>query len=431
MDTLANFPYSEIQFTKRGEVFAQEDVDACISQIEGNSVTDLILISHGWKNDIADARNLYTKLITNFRDSSGDLLDGRSVVVCGVFWPSKKYTPKNLQPGGGASTADRKFDEALAADIDSLAELSDDDAGALSSIEQLKVLLPKLKDKRTARDEFVSAVMQLLFSNVNINNDPEVEGEIPRSVLELGDDDVLELLGRPSTGEVSQRGGANGAVGLGDIWNGLKGGVANFLSIATYWKMKHRAGLVGMLGLREVLLRLHSAAPNLRVHLVGHSFGGRVVSAALRNHGGETPFVASLTLLQAASAGGGRIPQGYFESVIRENRVSGPIAITHTKNDRAVGIAYPLASRVDRDNDRGLGDANDQFGAIGSNGAQESAAQARTMHPFTSDVDVVDAASLEPGRIHNLKADDCISHHNDVANAHVGRLLARLVASTS
>jgi hypothetical protein len=34
---------------------------------------------------------------------------------------------------------------------------------------------------------------------------------------------------------------------------------------------------------------------------------------------------------------------GDFRTVLGDKRISGPILITHTKNDNAVGIAHPLA----------------------------------------------------------------------------------------
>jgi hypothetical protein len=55
--------------------------------------------------------------------------------------------------------------------------------------------------------------------------------------------------------------------------------------------------------------------------------------------------------------------------VISQSKVNGPIVVTHTANDRAVGIAYPLASRISADNRSALGDENDVTGGIGRNGA--------------------------------------------------------------
>lgn len=50
------------------------------------------------------------------------------------------------------------------------------------------------------------------------------------------------------------------------------------MNLSTYFKMKIRAGTVGSKGLAPLIDRL---AQNVdRVHLVGHSFGGRLVTAA-------------------------------------------------------------------------------------------------------------------------------------------------------
>jgi hypothetical protein len=54
----------------------------------------------------------------------------------------------------------------------------------------------------------------------------------------------------------------------------------------------------------------------------------------------------------------------------REQEVRGPILITRTRNDKAVGIAYPIASRINGVTAAALGDANDKFGGLGCNGTQ-------------------------------------------------------------
>lgn len=61
-----------------------------------------------------------------------------------------------------------------------------------------------------------------------------------------------------------------------------------------------------------------------------------------------------------------------------ERRVNGSIVITHTKNDLAVGVAYPLASRIARDNADALGDQIDPYGGMGRNGAQHTPELDRT-----------------------------------------------------
>ena len=69
-----------------------------------------------------------------------------------------------------------------------------------------------------------------------------------------------------------------GAAGFGDALGGLLHGAKEALRQATYWQMKNRAGTVGRHGLGPLLGRLPAG---VRVHLVGHSFGARLVSFAL------------------------------------------------------------------------------------------------------------------------------------------------------
>ena len=55
----------------------------------------------------------------------------------------------------------------------------------------------------------------------------------------------------------------------------------NVLRTATYWEMKNRAGVVGCRGLGPLIGQIDAAAPALRIHLLGHSFGARLVSDSL------------------------------------------------------------------------------------------------------------------------------------------------------
>ena len=68
-----------------------------------------------------------------------------------------------------------------------------------------------------------------------------------------------------------------GAAGIGDFFSGIKAAARRILNYATYYQMKERAGTVGAGGLNPLLRELRAAAPELRIHLVGHSFGGRLV----------------------------------------------------------------------------------------------------------------------------------------------------------
>jgi hypothetical protein len=194
--------------------------------------------------------------------------------------------------------------------------------------------------------------------------------------------------------------------------------IANF---ATYYQMKERAGRVGSNGLAAVLRTCRKKAPHVRLHLVGHSFGGRLVTAAADGLPANTPAV-TVTLLQAAfshnalSGDFGKGKAGFYRKVLSDRRVSGPIVITHTKNDNAVGIAYPLASRIAQQVAAALGDENDPYGGMGRNGAQhtaEAAGHAVTLGP------VGEEYSFAPGSVYNLRADQFIGGHSDVRNGSV------------
>ena len=84
------------------------------------------------------------------------------------------------------------------------------------------------------------------------------------------------------------------------------GGLGNFdprniVRVLTIYQMKDRAGVVGANGVAP-LVRDVLAAKDVRLHLIGHSFGGRVMLSAIAG-GGPLPQgrkVDSLLLLQPA-----------------------------------------------------------------------------------------------------------------------------------
>jgi pimeloyl-ACP methyl ester carboxylesterase len=162
----------------------------------------------------------------------------------------------------------------------------------------------------------------------------------------------------------------------------------------------------------------------VRIHLIGHSFGGRVVTAAAHALDDNTA-VQTMTLLQAAYSHNGLARKfdgehdGVFRSLVTRHRVAGPICITYTHNDKAVGIAYPLASRISNDQAAALGDANDPYGGMGRNGAQRTPeAEGRSFTLTTVGQSLV----LDGGKVHNFESSACIADHGDVANAPVAYL---------
>ena len=139
----------------------------------------------------------------------------------------------------------------------------------------------------------------------------------------------------------------------------------------------------------------------------------------------------SISLLQAAfshnglSGSFGNGDRGFFRDVIDKKRISGPIITTHTKNDWAVGIAYPLASQIAGQNAAAWGDQNDPYGGMGRNGAQ------KTPEAVVSTLLAEgNAYQIAGGTIYNLEASPFIANHGDVTGRQVAHALLSSIATT-
>src|SRR5262249_54721931 len=122
--------------------------------------------------------------------------------------------------------------------------------------------------------------------------------------------------------------------------------------VFTYWQMKKRAGIVGQTGVRAAITAVQAQFRAARVHLIGHSFGCKVMLAAVAGPGEPFPRpVQTLVLLQGAvsfeamaeAVTNGDAPGGY-RAALDASRVDGPIVATYSAMDQACGSAYPWAS---------------------------------------------------------------------------------------
>jgi hypothetical protein len=440
MGEVKGFPYFEVEFDKKGRVHDDDQVAALERFVVRDEPTDLLVLSHGWNNDMAEARSLYERLLGHLRDHLDARrvpgLEGRTWGVFAVLWPSKKFAEDDLIPSGAASAPGVGEGE-LDASLRELAGFfSADDAD--DRLEQARQLVGRLDADPQARRDFVD-VLRPLFPD---DPDAETAAELPRETFDLPGDEVLERLGTPPAlpePEFSDGGGAavfdpgdddagiDGggsldaieAASIGSLFDGVKAGARNFLNLLTYYTMKERARTVGEGGVHQTLKRLRGARPELRLHLVGHSFGGRLVTAAAAGPAGQQPLpVASLALLQAAFSHygfaddwNGKGGDGLFRPVLTGARVSGPMLVTHTVNDRAVGLAYPIASRLARQVAAAIGGPDDVYGGLGRNGALKT--------PEASSGDLLDVGedyAFAPRKVFNLKGDRWIANHGGVAN---------------
>jgi len=198
------------------------------------------------------------------------------------------------------------------------------------------------------------------------------------------------------------------------------------LRLITLYQMKDRAGVVGTRGVGPLLhdvLRSKPAAT--RVHLLGHSYGGKVVLSAVHALPGGAPTVQSVLLLEPAvnawcfapDVDGGGYPGGYHDVL---DRVEGGIFTTFTKDDVPLRRVFHLAVR--RPSDLGelkvaAGIRPDPpsvyaaLGGFGPAGLDDATCE------FLRIKVVLDHYKVNrPIKVLALNADDVITGHGDISN---------------
>ncbi|MDR7166799.1 hypothetical protein J2W56_000517 [Nocardia kruczakiae] len=441
MTELSGFPSAEVQFDRDAGVVG--GTEGLLRLVTDPTVTDLMVVSHGWNNDMTEARQLFSKLAASLRGvlDAGSVtgLGGRSIAIAGLLWPSKKFADTDLVPGGAAAAASPIDAGRLLTQIEDLRDLFPDPA-AQQTLDTVAALVPALRDKSTARTAFADELRSLLNRTAADPEDATTDlfGQPGGTIMDRLAIPVSLAPPRKATGGAAalgpaadaSRGTVGGAAGLGSLLGGVMGAARNLLNFTTYYEMKTRSGRIGEQGLAPVIAHAHRTRPELRVHLVGHSFGGRLVSATAKALPDEDSL-STLTLLQAAFSHYGFAENwtpgqsGFFRTVVSDKKVTGPVLITDTANDLAVGIAYAIASRIAGQVAAAVGDADDIYGGMGRNGAQKTpeAISARLL-------DTGGQYTWKARALHNLLADRFITGHSDVTGLQVAYALLSALSTT-
>lgn len=447
MADVAGLPYTEVEFRNDATLVDPQAPDRATDMIRTRGVRDLLVLSHGWNNDMADARQLYAGLLAQIAAVAPAVpaLAGRQRGVLAVLWPSKRFADEDLIPGGAASLGS-PGDATLVVSMLEQLKGTFDAPGADAALARAQALVPALETDPVARRNFVDAVRSVLSRR----DDNEVDGSdvffeqdgdaLIQALSTTGADDDIDMVaagggGAASIGSASPEVSAGGAAGLRDVFGGVTAGARNLLNYATYYQMKERAGTIGQTGLNPILRSIRAQFPQIKVHLVGHSFGARLVTAAAAGPASPDGVVCeTLTLLQAAYSHYGLAENyepgknGLFRNVVanRPAPVRGPVVITLTKNDRAVGIAYAIASRVAGQVASALGDASDKYGGLGRNGAQKTPdTRAGTLLPVGGSY-----GGFAGNKLFNLNADAVITDHSDIGRPEVAYAILSAVATT-
>ncbi len=357
MADIAGLPYYELTFTADGTLSMDGGLPAAVS---GGGITDLFVFSHGWNSSVGNARGLYQAMFTLLARMLGPKLSTSAAV--GVLWPSLLFPEDDPSTPDTPSTG---------------AQLAEALALALPDKKQSLTAMGTMLDQQPQDSAQLQQFHQLASGLVTTPAlAPEDEG--PQAAIT---GDTSAVFGHAAAMAKTP---AAGAEGLPNPFKTMWSGAREVLRTMSYYEMKNRGGVIGQKGLGPLLAKLAPAGSPLRIHLMGHSFGARLVSFSLTGLPdtavGDASPIKSLTLIQGAFSHFSfanptpckAVPSGALAGVL--NRVDGPLLSTFTSADRAVGWWYPTASTLAHQNAQSLTDLTYEWGGMGHDGFQQSPA---------------------------------------------------------
>lgn len=451
----ADLDYHLVLFDSNGNERPEQDgslLSKKLSEAVQDGVTDVFFSSHGWKGDILAAISQYDRWVSAMavqahdRDRARALDPKFKAVIVGVHWPS---LPWGIEKVGAALLDGDKTDEfaaELLMDSDDLVQMY---AERIASTDAAKAALTTIL--AATSDE---VRVHLMDGKLPSNLEMAYQTLFDQAVLCLGgvaagpgsDQQIFMptftitewMSAAEGKGHVGRE-GRPGLLGRDYLYN-VKDALLMPVRQLSFWAMKHRARRVGEAGVHMLLAELQKSAPGARFHLMGHSFGCIVVSAAVSGPLGQGSIgarrpraVHSLFLVQGALSlwsFAERIPfppdvPGYFwPIVVPPTLVAGPIVTTRSTFDRAVGTFFPLGAKLG--NDLLLGEELPEFGGVGSYGI------CGTPVDMTHDMQVLNTDAeygFNAGHIYNIDASTVIRHgsgpsgaHSDIANPEIAHL---------
>jgi hypothetical protein len=445
-------PVWDLQFDENGQLTSPAQGDV-LAEAAAAAVTDLFAFSHGWGTSQDAARGLYDQMFPMIRDAAQGMAGLGKVGFAGIYWPSLWFppTPATPPPAAGAQQASSGAlvdlsagtAELSGADIASALRPGFADPAQQNALTQIGQLIDEgaaatgMAESDDAKQQRLQQIGQLIKS---LTPPPAPDGEYEDSgetALLLTNDPVTDYQAAADAFGTTPPAGA--PQGIGDWFGKAINGAKDVLRVFSYTTMKARAGTVGQNGLGPLLAALHAQSPAVRVHLIGHSFGARLVSFALSGVGApaDSP-IASLLLLQGAFShwSFAHAQDNPFGSPGALNayadRVHGPMVATHTVYDWAVGVWYPKASFLAQQDDQAV--VADRWGGMGSDGFQAVQPAEDQVMPAQGGTNY----SLTPGTFYRIDAANVINNtagepfsgaHSDIKKPPVAQLAAATAAA--
>jgi hypothetical protein len=319
-----------------------------------SGITDVFMTSHGWKGDMTAAVEQYDSWIgamaglQSDRDYAAKRRPGFKPLIVGLHWPSLPFGDEHLADDQSATPMDRE--------VNAYANRIADTATARDAIRSI-LETAKAGNHNDTIDSGMKSAYDTLFKESGLGTgdvgsapDAEQEGWDPQRIVdeEKRDDAADGVDGQEQKSE-------------GGFFASLKDHLLSPLRQASFWMMKRRARIFGETGAHELLGAMQQAAIDAkletRFHLMGHSFGCIVVSATVAGAKSSKPVrkpIDSLFLVQGAFSIWAYAPDipyatgtaGYFNPIVKNGLVSGPIVTTQSSFDRAVGRYYPRGAQV-------------------------------------------------------------------------------------
>lgn len=403
-----------IKFDKTGKCLSIQSQADLIAHIHNDHITDVIFYIHGWNNDYPTAKTRYEEFLAGVSSMAerqpGHLPSGFTLVFVGVIWPSTAFVwPSEAAPDIAATGDDEAFDDVLSL-------LADGDAEHLRA---------SLRD-RAALDAGDFA----RFATALAANLPPPDASEPDANPVAAEDaiavwgELARVKGNPkSDGGFGGFGGATMPVSPNEPLSagGLFFDPRILLRAATVMQMKDRAGVVGAAGAANMLGQLLNT--KARVHLVGHSYGAKVVSTALV-HQTSGKKAQSMLLLQPAvnhlafapNARDGQ-PGAFHEAFDRLQR---PLLATYSFHDFPLHAIFHLILRrkADLGELQAAAEGISRYAALGGYGPQEYLSEKVILHDLPQ-VGVKLPNAANSVRMIGLNGKIGIGGHSDVNNDYI------------
>jgi hypothetical protein len=413
-----SFPYYIIPFDKNGGSEGPRTQQHLLDNLEGYS--DIFVFSHGWNNDWSTAVKRYEDFIKGFQSQRKRLGlkmgPGYKPLLVGIFWPSQAMEWFESETGPGFAAADPDAYDASVAESKALAEDIAAELPAGNRRRFFELVQGDSLEEAEARElaEMLAALKPADDEGVHPGAPSSQDLLAAASTIAVEEPDYEEVGTVGSTSPAAEA--PKAAFGLGGMFKALD--PRSLIKPFTVYRMKDRAGKVGLKGVTPMLQGLLGLS-RARVHVVGHSYGCKLLMTAVCALPDGMRKLHSALLLQPA------VSQYAFAENVPERpgqpggfrrglgRVSLPIVSTFSSNDVPLTRMYHMALRRYGD----LGEQPDAagapsiYGALGGFGPQDSD---ETIFDIKDENQAYDLG--KGGRIVGVRGSRTISGHGDINN---------------